>query len=748
MRLAVFLSGLLLLALLPAAFAQQQAPRLAYVYPAGGQLGTTVQVKVGGQYFGGITNAYVSGTGIKAELVEHIRLLSPKEVQELRDKLAELQKEKRTPELVAVIADIRQKLAAFANRPAPALAETAIVQVTLPANAEPGLRELRVGSFNGTSNPLVFMVGQTPEFTEKESVSIGDNRFGQPIRERGAKREKAEMQVALPVTVNGQILPGEVDRYRFAARKGERLVIATSARLLIPYLADAVPGWFQATLALYDADDKEVAYDDDFRFHPDPVLYCEIPKDGEYTLAIKDAIYRGREDFVYRVTVGELPFVTSVFPLGGRPGAATKVEIRGWNLPFTSQTLETKSNEPGTYPFFVRRGNYISNRHPFKLDTLPEILEQEPNNSPSKPQPIPLPIIINGRVDQPGDADVFRFDGRAGEQIVAEVFARRLDSPLDSLLRLTDAQGKQIALNDDQEDKGTGLNTHHADSYLRVTLPADGAYFLHLGDTQRKGSAAHAYRLRVSAPQPDFALRLVPSNLNARGSGSVPVTVFALRQDGFTNDITIALKDAPAGLKLTGGRIPAGQDQVKITLTVPARMGREPRNLSLEGRAEIGGQEVARAAVPAENMQQAFAYQHLVPAKEMLLTVVPRPPMRAPIRILSATPVKIPLGGTATVQVTAPTNTFAGKVHLELGEAPTGITIAEVRPLREGSEIVLRADATKAKPGQTGNLIVNAAIERAGGNDEKAAKGPRRAPMGALPAIPYEVTAPAAARQP
>ena len=32
------------------------------------------------------------------------------------------------------------------------------------------------------------------------------------------------------------------------------------------------------------------------------------------------AIYRGREDFVYRITIGELPFVTSIFPLGGRAG--------------------------------------------------------------------------------------------------------------------------------------------------------------------------------------------------------------------------------------------------------------------------------------------------------------------------------------------------------------------------------------------------------------------------------------------
>ena len=44
------------------------------------------------------------------------------------------------------------------------------------------------------------------------------------------------------------------------------------------------------------------------------------PSDGEYALVIYDAIYRGREDFVYRITLGEAPFVTSLFPLGGRAG--------------------------------------------------------------------------------------------------------------------------------------------------------------------------------------------------------------------------------------------------------------------------------------------------------------------------------------------------------------------------------------------------------------------------------------------
>ena len=99
------------------------------------------------------------------------------------------------------------------------------------------------------------------------------------------------------------------------AAQDPALVARAEARSLIPYLADAVPGWFQATLALKDADGIEGAYSDDHGFDPDPVISCRIPADGEYILEIHDAIYRGREDFVYRITMGALPFVTSVFPM-------------------------------------------------------------------------------------------------------------------------------------------------------------------------------------------------------------------------------------------------------------------------------------------------------------------------------------------------------------------------------------------------------------------------------------------------
>ncbi len=216
----------------------------------------------------------------------------------------------------------------------------------------------------------------------------------------------------------------------------------------------------------------------------------------------------------------------------------------------------------------VFRTESVSNRVPFAVDTLAECLEKKANDSPASPQHISLPIIVNGRIDEPGDWDVFRFEGRADQTIFAEVRARRLDSPLDSVLRFTDATGKQLAFNDDHEDEGAGLVTHHADSLLSVTLSADETYFIHLGDIQQHGGAEYAYRLWIGPARPDFELRIVPSSINIRGGGTVPLAVHVLRRDGFSGDIAIAFDKAPRGFKLAGARVPAGQDQVRLTLTV------------------------------------------------------------------------------------------------------------------------------------------------------------------------------------
>ena len=104
--------------------------------------------------------------------------------------------------------------------------------------------------------------------------------------------------------------------------------------------------------------------------------------------------------------------------------------------------------------------------------------------------------------------------------------------------------------NDDYDDKGAGLMTHHADSLIAATLPADGTYYLHLGDVQHKGGAEYAYRLRISEPRPDFALLVVPSSINVRAGASVPITVYALRKDGFAGEIATHVEGRPEGIHL------------------------------------------------------------------------------------------------------------------------------------------------------------------------------------------------------
>ncbi len=188
--------------------------------------------------------------------------------------------------------------------------------------------------------------------------------------------------MTVPCTMNGQIAAGEVNRYRFQASKGQRLLISAKARQLIPYVADGVPGWFQAVLRLHDSGGKEVAYNDDFRFDPDPVLHFEVPADGEYVLTINEALFRGRESFTYRITIGELPFVTSIFPLGGRVGEPVKIEMNGWNLENATLSAPSQDAKPGNHLLAATTGNLVSNYVPFVLDTLPECLDAESNDEP------------------------------------------------------------------------------------------------------------------------------------------------------------------------------------------------------------------------------------------------------------------------------------------------------------------------------------------------------------------------------
>jgi hypothetical protein len=692
----------------------QTRPYIGFVYPAGGQKGTTFQIRLGGQGLDDVSSVVVTGSGITARVAENYRRLGNQEMQLLNEQLRELKRETMSDSSRALLmaaektnmmaatsknngtstanlqptasssdgaqeamADVRKlidriekRTAEFVQTPAcAAIASLVLVEVTVAADAEPSEREIRLVTQRGVSNPLAFHVGQVPETSRKPMITATQQVLGkeaQALRKQLPGEE--EQRITVPCTANGQIASGDVHRYRFEARRGQRLVINTLGRQLVPFIADAVPGWFQPVLALYDADGKEVAYADDYRFKPDPTILYEVPRDGEYVSAIHDSLYRGREDFVYRITIGELPFITSIFPLGGRAGTSVKPAMKGWNLKDGELSSLAAEEGPRIHSLVASRRGLVSNRVPFALDTLPEILEQEPNNTPANAQKVALPVIINGRIDKPDDWDVYQFIGKSNDIVVAEVLARRVDSPLDSVIKLTDGAGNLLAFNDDHEDLAAGLNTHAADSYFMARLPADGVYYVHIGDTARQGGAEYGYRLRLSAPRPDFDLRVVPSSLSLRSKSTATLTVYAQRKEGFTGSIKLSLKDPPPGFSAAPVTLSPTQTVARLNIKADLVSTPEPVNLSIVGSAKISEEQITRDAVPAEDRMQAFLWRQLVPAEDLKVLVFdpayqPPPKRIAPVPPPSLVATNLPISTNIVFQTNsvAGTNATAGK---------------------------------------------------------------------------------------
>lgn len=728
------------------------SPAAGFVYPAGAERGTTTRVMVGGRALSSVKEVRVSGRGVDARVVGNYRSLRnmsgdqravlryltavrkaeltggkapPKPDQLMPGEEGKPKPESKPPKhpLVEMLPDLSllelRHWEAFLKRgdrlqPARHLEETVQLEVVVSPDAVAGVRELRLMGNNGISNPLRFQIGTLPEHREWEP-----------------NEEPEGEALDLPCLVNGQIQPGDIDRIRFRAAAGRKLVVHGSARALIPYLADAVPGWFQMAMRITDEEGREVAYADHFRHHPDPVLAFEVPAAGIYTLEIHDSIYRGRDDFVYRVAIGELPLVGSRFPLGGRAGEPLSVALRGWNLKRPRLTLDSSAEGP------ARRHLSIPNTHGFdyEIGQLPEVLEVESGSDGSQPLAIELPSVVNGRIDHPGDSDIYRIDARKGQAIAVEISARRLGSPLDAVVHVATADGQVIAWQDDHMSKdghlhlGDGLLTHHADPQLLVEPTADGPLQIRVADTRRAGGPAYGYRLKVSPRQPDFELRVSPSGISTAAGRHTPISVHVLRRHGFAGEVRLQLADAPAGMGLSGGVIPAGSDSHRMTLDLPPKLKGGCYPLKLTGSALIDGEAVVREALPTDDRMQAFLWRHLVEAEEWLVRVRGK---TGPITRVGEGPIRVAAGSSAEVHFRA-WKDLASHISTEPSAAPPGISVSAAQRTPNGFSIRVHA-AEEMEPGQRFPLIVDLYPAKDGVRNPKV-----KFPNNSLPALPIQI---------
>ena len=765
MRIFKILFSVLLFISSSVVIGQQRDPHIGYIYPAGGEQGTTVEVIIGGMNLLGVKDCSISGKGVTVESIKNFRPFnhlgndakrelhpilkavsehkdplkaSKKNTEKLLKKLKRQQeyklKQKSKGDDGAVKAAVSKTKAGPLNKKrakaskknifkptleeqlkvvpgerlvyinmtpeevvekikalspmeydcfckiifgkksvlqaTPALDQIVIAKIKIAKDAEPGLRELRLYSKTGESNSLVFVVGTLPEELGEAFNFSSKN----PVRD-----------IKMPVVVNGQIMPGEVDRFRFNAVTGEHYSFEVLGRRLVPFLGDAVPGWFQPIISIHNKSGKMVAFADDNNFNPDPILEFSPEKDGDYELRIRDSIYRGREDFVYRIKIEE----------GSAP-------------PVTQKKVELKYK-------------------------LPESIETDAGNSLESAQQIVFPRLVKGRIDQPGDIDIFSFKAEKGMQVVAEIIARRVDSPVDSKIYLLNSSGEVLAWNDDFEWPNIGIKTHHADSYLSTKIPEEGTYYIKVGEAQNKGGVEYRYNLRIDKERPDFTVYADPSVLNIKGGMNFPITFNITRHDGFNGPVEIAIKKAPKGVKLSGQPFLEGMNKTRMTLFAPPNLKRGHYKIELEGKANINGREISHQVIPADDIMQAFLWRHIVPAIEMNMDIVRKgwTPLVAKIKEVVIHP-----GGKSEI-------VWANKAYktkriqkyiLELDSPPKGLTVVDSKP--QGKNYITTLALSKDAEEWSGNLIFKLIVEYSKANQKKKV----RSEVGYLPAIPCTFT--------
>ena len=221
--------------------------------------------------------------------------------------------------------------------------------------------------------------------------------------------------------------------------------------------------------------------------------------------------------------------------------------------------------------------------------------------------------------------------------------------------------------------------------------------------------------------------------------------VVAVRKEGFDGEIRLQVAKGPEGVALESATIPAGQEEIACTLQLPDMPLLQPLPVVLEGEAQIGAETVRRRVIPAEGWEQAFAYQHLVPAQELLVATGPGrnwAPRYRPVE--AGTRVTLTAGETTPVRFTAPQRRQTREYTFGLVDPPAGITLAESQV--SGGTLTLQikvAPELAQQAGLSGNLILEMRTSvQPPQPDQKAPKRPAMSvPVGYLPALPYKVVA-------
>jgi len=629
-------------------------PFLNFVYPAGGVPGSEFEVEVGGELGTDVTQAVISGAGVKATLLGPVRTVTYSK------------KGKAVPSVMP-------------NR--------LRFKVVIEKDAPSGFRAFRVSTAYRLSDPVGFEIAAMPECVE-------------PTTNRAAAN--TQTLSALPVCLNGRVHGRTGDRYRFQAVKGTTLVAFTEQGAL-PH------GGFHPVLAFTDADGKVCGEVNVYNEETAPVVVFEVPCDGVYALEVTSSLKLTGDACVYRVKLGELPLVTGFSPSGAKEGESLNVKLSGVNLPQKRVRLFTGGKNSALCLEALTDGVFALPSLRFDLSADPDVAEAEPNNASPDAQPLDFPSVLNGVLNQEGGRDLFRFSGPLGSIAYVDVHAASLGSRLKPVVTVRDSLGKVVAKQAFNTNNTDRAALQSRDPSVAVKVTDAGAYEVEVSDADGQAGENHFYRLRVGPPLPDFKVWMTPASLNIPADGSMLVTIYLQRLHGFEGEVNVALDFPPLSIACEGGVIPVGKDACLMTVsTDSARFPRTVFDLSLTATAEIGGRLVKRTATPVRFDER----QGIVTARTFAeVSARANAGLRAlHLNVAPKTKVAISLKEPVRLMVLSPTlATYLGGLYEPIVIYPErGFTVQGVQRTnkQERAAVLLKADPKVMRAGDTGHLIL------------------------------------------
>ena len=269
--------------------------------------------------------------------------------------------------------------------------------------ARPG--ELAVGRYDG-----VTQIFDAAKGTSKP-LSVIVDPFPTLVASAGANGSPGTGQlVTLPVSVVGKLAKaGDVAYFRFRVTKGQQLGVQL--------LTKEIKSKIEPNLQLTDEHGKVLAVT------TKGILGYTFSVAGVYAVGVRDQEFRGGADMDYRLHLGPIPIVTSLFPLGLEHGTQTDIAVNGVFLSANKVHVEAPAKkEPGSrLPVSVASslGKPLGMAE-LVIGEFPEV------TAPAKD--LPIPGTANGQLLVSGQADLWRITARKGQRLILETEARRLGS--------------------------------------------------------------------------------------------------------------------------------------------------------------------------------------------------------------------------------------------------------------------------------------------------------------------------------